>query len=136
MILHAKQDSIDQTETSASDYIQMIQSKTKNNQSLTLTIFEKLFEELPMQIEGIHEALDNKHYDVAQEITHKLNGSASFCGLEAIQQAAHALESSFLNHDYANVEQQFIGLKRCTLHLTGLQKIIMDNLANPVTFRT
>ncbi|MDO9047159.1 MAG: hypothetical protein Q7U66_05390, partial [Methylobacter sp.] len=46
----------------ALDYIQIILSKTKNNRRLTLTLFEKLFEELPSQVIDIKGALKNKQY--------------------------------------------------------------------------
>ncbi len=117
-----------QTKASASDYIQILLSKTKNNQRLALTIFEKLFEELPLQINGIKDALKNKHYDAAKEITHKLNGSVSFCGLLEIQQPASALESCLLNNDYAAVNQHFLMLRQCILNLTRHQKLILANL--------
>ncbi len=110
-------------------YIQIILSKTKNNQRLTLTLFEKLFEELPLQIATIEDALENKQYDLAQTITHKLNGSASFCGLTAIQQQADALESSLLKNDYASIEQQFLMLHQHTLNFTRLQKPILKSLS-------
>lgn len=131
------QDNIDlcQTTASALNYIQIIQGKTKNNQRLTLTIFEKLFEELPTQIQGIQEALENKQYDLAQEITHKLNGSASFCGLHDIQQSANTLERSLLNYNYAETHQHFFKLQQCALHFINLQQVIMDNLGNVPTSR-
>lgn len=117
-----------QTKASALNYIQIILSKTKNNRSLTLTIFEKLFEELPLQIVDIKDALENGQYDLAREITHKLNGSASFCGLIDIQQSANALESRLLNNNYADINQHFLTLKQCTLSLTRHQKLILANL--------
>jgi CheY-like chemotaxis protein len=49
---------------SALNYIQLIQNKTKHNQRLTVTIFNKLFEELPLQIKTIKYALDCKQYAV------------------------------------------------------------------------
>jgi len=109
-------------------YIQTIQLKTKNNQRLTLTLFEKLFEELPLQIIGIKDALKNKQYDLAQAITHKLNGSVSFCGLTDIQQPANALESCLLKNDYAAIDQQFLMLQQHTLNFTRQQESILANL--------
>jgi HPt (histidine-containing phosphotransfer) domain-containing protein len=124
-----------QTKKLALDYIQIIQAKTKNNQRLTLTIFEKLFEELPLQLANINEALKNKQYTLAQEITHKLNGSASFCGLQDIQQPANTLETSLLNLNYADINKQFQTLQQCTLHFTCLQQAIMTTLRNITTAR-
>ncbi|MGR9013354.1 MAG: Hpt domain-containing protein [Gammaproteobacteria bacterium] len=112
----------------ASAYIQIILNITKNNKRLTLTLFEKLFEELPLQIIGIEEALKNKQYDLAKEITHKLNGSASFCGLMDIQQSANAVEKCLLNKNHAIINQHFMILQQHTLNFTRLQELILANL--------
>jgi len=117
-----------QTKALAQDYVQIILSKTKNNQRLTLTLFEKLFEELPLQIIGIKNALENRQYDVAQEITHKLNGSVSFCGLIDIQQPANALEACLLTNNYASTDRHFLMLQQSTLNFTRHQKFILANL--------
>lgn len=116
-----------QTKTSALAYIQIIQRKTNNNRRLTLTIFEKLFEELPRQITDIKNALENKQYHLAQEITHKLNGSASFCGLADIQQPASALESCLLNNN-VDTQQLFIALQQNALNFMRHQKSILINI--------
>lgn len=109
-------------------YIQIIMDKTKNNQRLTLTIFEKLFEELPQQIIQIKEALENKQYDRAKEITHKLNGSVSFCGLTDIQKPANTLESALISNNYTDIDQHFERLQQCTSNLIRHQEPIMKNL--------
>lgn len=117
-----------QTKAIALAYIQIILNKTKNNQQLTLTIFEKLFEELPQQIIHIKDALKNKQYDRAKEITHQLNGSVSFCGLTNIQQSANTLESCLLKNNYAAIDQHFQMLQQCTLDFTHHQESIIKNL--------
>ncbi|MBL6986294.1 MAG: Hpt domain-containing protein [Methylobacter sp.] len=100
---------------------------TKNNKRLTLTLFEKLFEELPLQIISIKDALENKQYDLAKEITHKLNGSASFCGLMDIQQSANTVENCLLNNNYAIINQHFMMLQQHTLNFTRHQELILAN---------
>jgi CheY-like chemotaxis protein len=114
--------------TDALDYIQMILNKTKNNRSLTLTIFKKLFEELPLQIIIIKKALENGHYALAEETTHKLHGSVSFCGLIDIQNHAYALESCLINRNYKATHPNFLLLQQRILNLTCHQRIIMDVL--------
>jgi len=115
---------------SALDYIQIILGKTINNRRLALTIFNKLFEEIPLQISGIKDALENKQYALAKEITHKLNGSASFCELTDIQKPANALESCLLNKNYEAINWHFLMLQQCTLNLTSHQNAILANLSN------
>lgn len=116
------------TKTTALAYIQLILDKTKNNQRLSLTIFEQLFEELPQQIIQIEEALENNQYHQAREITHKLNGSASFCGLTDIQKPANILEISLLNNNYTAIDQHFRMLQQCTSYFTLHQAAIMEAL--------
>ncbi len=118
-----------QTNTLALGYIQILMGKTKNNQRLTLTIFEKLFEELPLQLIDIKNALDNKQYDLAKETTHKLNGSAGFCGLMDIQQSANVLEACLLSNDYTKIHQHFLLLQQHSLNFTRHQKFILTSLA-------
>jgi CheY-like chemotaxis protein len=115
-------------QTKSLAYIQLILNKTKNNQRLALTIFEKLFEELPLQVIGIKDALDNRQYNLAHEITHKLNGSVSFCGLMDIQQPANALESCLLNKNFADLNQHFLIIQQYTLNFTRHQKFITAQL--------
>jgi len=119
---------VDCWQTKALDYIRAVLAKTKNNQRLTLTIFEKLFEEIPLQLAGIKNALQDKQYDLAREITHRLNGSASFCGLTDIQQAATAVESHLLNNNHTDIYQHFLTLEQCCLNLTRYQKFILTDL--------
>jgi HPt (histidine-containing phosphotransfer) domain-containing protein len=117
-----------QTKTLALAYIQMILDKTKNNRSLTLTIFEKLFAELPLQIIDIKNALENKQYELAKEVTHKLNGSVSFCGLMDIQVSANTLENYLLTNNYASTHQHFLILQQHTLNFTRHKESILANL--------
>jgi HPt (histidine-containing phosphotransfer) domain-containing protein len=111
--------------TSAFDYIQSILNVTKNNRHLTLTIFKKLFEELPLQITAIEDALANQQYPLAEEIIHKLHGSASFCGLTAIQKSAGSLENCLINKDYSAINLHFLKLQQCILNLINQQKTIL-----------
>lgn len=117
-----------QVKTSVLAYSQTILSKTKNNRRLALTIFEKLFEELPLQLIDIEYQIENKHYDLAQGITHKLHGSASFCGLTDIQQSAKALENALLNHKVSAINQDFLILQQQVLNFTRHQVSILVNL--------
>lgn len=115
-----------QTKASALDYLQTILSKTNNNRNLAFTILDKLFEELPSQINAIKEALENQRYAQAQEVTHKLHGSASFCGLVDIQQAANTLESNLVHNNYTDINQHFLSLQLRTLDFTRCQKLILE----------
>lgn len=109
----------------AFDYIQAVLNATQNNRHLTLTIFKKLFEEFPLQISIITNALAHQQYLLAEEITHKLHGSASFCGLIAIQKSANSLENCLINKDYPAINSHFLILRQCILSLINQQKAIL-----------
>jgi CheY-like chemotaxis protein len=113
---------------SALNYIQIIQNKTKNNQRLTRTIFNKLFEELPCQIEMIHDALQKQHFKLAEETVHKLHGSASLCDLEELRAPAYALESCLIDKNFKAVNQHFQMLQACTINFINHKPLILDNL--------
>lgn len=115
---------------SALNYIQLIQNKTKHNQRLTVTIFNKLFAELPLQIKTIKDALDCKQYALAEETVHKLHGSALFCDLEDIREPACALENCLMNKSYKTVNRYFRLLEESTLKFTSQQQAILANLVN------
>ena len=117
-----------QTKALALDYIQTIMTKTKHNQQLALTIFKMLFEELPLQVLAINNALEKKQYTLAQEITHQLHGSVSFCGLTDIQQPARVLESSLLTNNYASTHLHFLTLQQHTFDFTRHQAFILEKL--------
>jgi HPt (histidine-containing phosphotransfer) domain-containing protein len=117
-----------QTKAFASAYIQILMNKTKNNQQLALTLFEKLFEELPLQMTDIKNAIEDNQHDLAQAITHKLNGSASFCGFIEIQQPANALECALINDNYTDIPKNLLTLQQHILNLTHLQTSIIASL--------
>ncbi len=112
----------------ALNYIQLIQNKTKYNHRLTLTIFNKLFEELPLQIKIIEDALSRQHYKLAEETVHKLHGSASFCDLEELRELAHTLEICLINENYEAIDRHFLMLQVCTLDFISHQPSILANL--------
>ncbi|MGZ5050370.1 MAG: Hpt domain-containing protein [Methylobacter sp.] len=121
-------DVIERWHAKALDYIQIMLGKTNNNQRLALTIFDKLFDELPEQITRIKAALDDGQYDLVREIAHRLNGSASFCGLTDIQQAANTLEHCLTNNELIALDRHFLTLEQCSLDLIQHENIILANL--------
>jgi CheY-like chemotaxis protein len=77
-------------------YLQAIIEKTGGNRVLARILTIKLAQELPEQLTGVEKALENDDYLWAREITHKINGSASFCGLLGIRNAASELETALV----------------------------------------
>jgi HPt (histidine-containing phosphotransfer) domain-containing protein len=114
--------------SSALRYIEIIQSKTKHNQQLTSTIFNKLFEELPEQISIIASALKLQRYRLAQDTAHKLHGSVSFCDLDELRQAAQLLENCLAKKNYSSANFAFADLQKKIGNFLDHQQIIFDLL--------
>jgi len=81
---------------SADFYLKAIIEKTGGNRGLARMLMVKLTQELPEQLTDVEKALDNDDYYQAREITHKINGSAGFCGLLGIRNAASELETALI----------------------------------------
>ncbi|BBA32963.1 uncharacterized protein sS8_0998 [Methylocaldum marinum] len=75
-------------------YLKMIIEKTGGNRGIAEMLVVKLAQELPAQLAEVEKALGVDDYRQAREITHKINGSASFCGLLGIREAASELETA------------------------------------------
>lgn len=74
--------------------LESIIEKTGGNRTVAGMLVAKMALELPEQLTNVAKALDKDDYHVAREITHKINGSASFCGLSGIRKAANELETA------------------------------------------
>ena len=83
---------------------QILLAKCKNNHDLVLALYKRFFEELPLQISCIEEALKAGQYNLAFDATHKLNGAAIICCLRHIEEPATALEKCLIQkkHDLLN----------------------------------
>ncbi|MGX2040369.1 Hpt domain-containing protein [Methylocaldum sp. MU1018] len=77
-------------------YLEPIIEKTGGNRTLARMLMIKLSQELPEQLADVEKALGRDDYRQAREITHKINGSASFCGLLGIRNAASELETALM----------------------------------------
>ncbi len=64
------------------------------NAQLAAELFSMLLQELPQQRSAIQAALRAEDYPSLQHLVHKLNGSATYCGVPALKAAADVLESS------------------------------------------
>jgi HPt (histidine-containing phosphotransfer) domain-containing protein len=111
-------------------YISSMLNKTRQNHSLALMLFKKLFSELPEQIAQTENSLNANEMMQAQTIIHKLHGSVSFCGFTELQKLANGLEISLLSEDLPQAKQQFLQLKQALNVLQSLQKNILQQLEN------
>jgi len=114
---------------SAEKYIELLLNKTKNNRSLALTIFIKLFAELPVQLVEISTAIKHQQLTTAKDITHILHGSVGFCGLMDLQERAKNLEISLLNNDQKAAERHLNELKLSITQFLSQQQTILTLLS-------
>jgi len=122
-IKHPRQAAADSL--AALHYVALVQNKAQGNLKLTLTIFNKLFEELPVQVRLIKETLEAKDYDICEEVVHKLNGSASFCDLENMRQAADALENCIFVQQFELASELLAVLETAVEDLLRLKSVIL-----------
>ena len=101
-----------------------------NNEELAKTLFEKLFSELPQQVSAIDKAMENQDFLMAIDVTHKLHGSASFCGLTDIRNPAEMLEICLRKNDHAPVEKHLDALREKISLLTAAEDDIMRILTS------
>lgn len=63
------------------------------NAQLAAELFDMLVQELPQQRTAIESALAASDYTALRHQVHKLNGSATYCGVPALKVAADSLET-------------------------------------------
>ena len=59
-----------------------------------ISMLNKFFSELEVQLDDIKSALEQRLFNKALDIVHKIHGAASYCGMERLTSAAKALENS------------------------------------------
>ena len=100
----------------------------RHNNKVVLTLYRKLFEELPLQIEQIEKAINTKQYHQAIEATHQINASAKICYLKTIGDLANNLEACLLKNNYGLVEAYFEMLQKNIRTLISHQHSILEHL--------
>jgi len=110
------------------DYVGILLDKTAGNSELTHQLFCKLFSELQIQSNMIEQALKDNELSIAEEITHKLHGSVSFCGFNELQACARALEISLCDKDFQQINPNFTLLKNKIIDFINLKESILNQL--------
>ena len=115
-------------QTDLIDYVATLLDKTAGNSELTLKLFSQLFSELQEQSNTIEQALKKNELPLAEEITHKLHGSVSFCGFTDLQACARALEVSLSHNDSQQINPNFLLLKNKIIAFISLKESILKKL--------
>lgn len=109
-------------------YIKQMLEKTSQNKALAVELFNKLFTELPEQINAIEHALSAEDLELARTITHKLHGSVGFCGFNELKTTANRLETQLLDKQAREANNSFYKLQRQIEQFTNLKHTILTNL--------
>jgi HPt (histidine-containing phosphotransfer) domain-containing protein len=108
--------------------IETLLAKCKNDRNLVIKICNKLFEELPLQLADIEDALKNDLYQQAFDVTHKISGSAKICSLQKIADFSTALEKYIYEKKTAEAKRCFLTLRQHITILLSQQEAIIDYL--------
>ncbi len=117
------------THTNALGFVRIMLDRARNNKELAKTLFKKLFAELPLQVGAIGKAFENNELQLAIDITHKLHGSVSFCGLENIRKPAEKLEACLRTLELEPIERHYDELDRQVDLFIAAEEEIMRILA-------
>ena len=73
-------------------------------------IIQMLVNELPEQNKMLQSAYEQQDWQQLDYLTHKLSGSASYCGMDQIKMYSHTLNRSIRQRDLEQVPTQFTQL--------------------------
>ena len=113
----------------ANQYLDHMLEQTNGNKELTQSILNKLFSELPQQLQQIRLALAHSDLKSAENVTHQLHGSTSFCRIKNIKQAAQALEEMLKSPEPKHLSRLFEQLEEESDKFMQMKNEIMDSLS-------
>ena len=93
-------------------YIDAMLKRAMGNKTLAITLFEKLFAELPVEIEALALAITQNDILSAKKITHKLQGSFSFCGFLKLETLTKNLENALCSDELKKIQMNFDRLEK------------------------
>jgi chemotaxis protein histidine kinase CheA len=109
-------------------YIEAMMKRTMGNKALARLLFKKLFSELPLDIKALKKAIMQNKMPVAQKITHKLQGTFSFCGFSKLEILTKHLENIVCYGDLGKSSMSFDDLEREITLFNHLQDCILKKL--------
>lgn len=87
------------------------------NQDLARELYQMLQNELPNYLSTTKKHFDNGDYAALLEVVHKLNGSATYCGVPALKAAAASLEGNLKQGAEENYASGLSDIRREILRL-------------------
>jgi CheY-like chemotaxis protein len=107
---------------------QVLLANCRNNRSLALTLYSKLFDTLPQKIAELEAALKAGQYDLAFETTHYLNGLLRTCYLYELQDLATHLEKCLIQNSHEFADGYFSMFRQSAVTFLSHQNAILDHL--------
>ncbi len=108
--------------------IQTLLANCRNNRTLAATLYKKLLETLPQQIDRIENALQAGDYSSIADSAHTLNGCIKTCYLKPLAGIAQNLETCVIEKNYDLVDGYFLMLKQKVRTFIDFQQQILDYL--------
>lgn len=113
----------------ANQYLDLMLEQTNGNKELTHSILSKLFAELPQQLQQIRLALAHSNLKAAQNITHQLHGSVSFCQISTVKKPAQALETMLKSTKPDDLNRLFEELEEEGNKFLQMKEEILESLS-------
>ncbi len=108
--------------------VQKALDRTEGDIDLACVLLDKLFAEIPDQLEQISKNISVSNYADAKEITHRLHGSLSFFDFSTIKLVANKLETTLNGQSATSIKKNFSTLKIHLDHLMSLQTSILSEI--------
>ena len=93
------------------------------NADLACELYQMLQEELPIYLEKLQNSYRQADYASLYQHVHKLNGSATYCGVPALKEAAHRFETHLKRQqqqDYAEDMEHLLEQIRLLLKIPAI----------------
>ncbi|MGB1742102.1 MAG: ATP-binding protein [Cycloclasticus sp.] len=107
------------TENKIFDY-DLAKRSMNSDPAFMLVMLEKFFSELPKQNEKVQALIKQEEFIEAAEITHKVHGSAAYCGTPALKKSAKQLEIVLREKDEEKIrlshKRFYLDIKALLIH--------------------
>lgn len=109
-------------------YANSILEKVDSNRELGRQFLQKLFQELPVQLVNLEQALHSQSAQLAVDVAHKLHGSFCFYGFNDFRSIASRLEESLIAGEITEAGRHFQQLSEKCDRLLGMQAEVLTRI--------
>jgi CheY-like chemotaxis protein len=116
------------SDTNSHYYANSVLEKVDSNRELGKQFLQKLFQELPVQMTSLEQALQSQSVESALNIAHKLHGSFCFYGFADFRAVASRIEQCLIAGEIAEACRHFQQLVEKSDALLGMQAEVFTYL--------